>query len=168
MAATDYDDIKDLRVQHDAGADTRASAINGQTCIVKTLGGQRAITGHGLAAEMMPAMSKALAPTFARDDAVCRPGCAACCTAPSISSAIPGMPLGKPAGIACVQLDAQGRCRLFGQAQRPAVCSALQPSHEMCGKNRTQAMRWLTKLEAATAPAGADGGSKSLSGLGHR
>ncbi len=30
-------------------------------------------------------------------DAVsCRPGCGACCTAPSISSPIPGMPNGKP------------------------------------------------------------------------
>ena len=29
----------------------------------------------------------------------CRSGCAACCIAPSISSAIPGMPDGKPAGI---------------------------------------------------------------------
>ncbi|NYZ53719.1 YkgJ family cysteine cluster protein, partial [Escherichia coli] len=27
----------------------------------------------------------------------CRPGCGACCTAPSISSPIPGMPDGKPA-----------------------------------------------------------------------
>ena len=63
------------------------------------------------------------------------------------------MPLGKPAGVACVQLDGQGRCRLFGQPQRPAVCSALRPSQEMCGDNRAQAMRWLTRLEAASAPA---------------
>ncbi|MGU7695722.1 YkgJ family cysteine cluster protein, partial [Escherichia coli] len=27
----------------------------------------------------------------------CRPDCGACCTAPSISSPIPGMPDGKPA-----------------------------------------------------------------------
>ncbi|HLV28200.1 MAG TPA: YkgJ family cysteine cluster protein, partial [Burkholderiaceae bacterium] len=27
----------------------------------------------------------------------CRPHCGACCTAPSISSPIPGMPQGKPA-----------------------------------------------------------------------
>lgn len=82
----------------------------------------------------------------------CRPACAACCTAPSISTAIPGMPQGKPAGVACVQLDAAGRCRLFGRPERPAVCSTLQPSTEMCGGNRAQAMHWLTRLEHDTAP----------------
>lgn len=83
---------------------------------------------------------------------VCRPACAACCTAPSISSPIPGMPHGKPAGVPCVQLDAVGACRLFGQPDRPAVCSGLKPSLEMCGSSRAEAMRWLTRLEAATAP----------------
>ena len=34
----------------------------------------------------------------------CRTGCGACCIAPSISSPIPGMPDGKPAGVPCVQL----------------------------------------------------------------
>ncbi|MDD8045446.1 MAG: YkgJ family cysteine cluster protein, partial [Verrucomicrobiota bacterium] len=29
----------------------------------------------------------------------CRPGCGACCTVVSISSPIPGMPQGKPAGV---------------------------------------------------------------------
>lgn len=83
----------------------------------------------------------------------CRSGCAACCIAPSISSAIPGMPQGKPAGVPCVQLDEQLRCRLFGQPGRPAVCSGLQPSPQMCGGDRTQALLWLTQLEAETAPA---------------
>ena len=82
----------------------------------------------------------------------CRPACAACCIAPSISSPIPGMPQGKPAGVPCVQLDDAGRCRLFGQPERPAVCSGLQPSAEMCGHDRPQAMQWLARLEAATAP----------------
>ncbi|HHU7494022.1 TPA: hypothetical protein ACUK77_002281 [Escherichia coli] len=39
----------------------------------------------------------------------CRPGCGACCTAPSISSPIPGMPDGKPANTPCIQLDEQQR-----------------------------------------------------------
>jgi Fe-S-cluster containining protein len=82
----------------------------------------------------------------------CRPGCAACCIAPSISTAIPGMPEGKPAGVPCVQLDAQMRCRLFGQPQRPAVCGSLQPSTEMCGSSRSHAMLWLERLDALTAP----------------
>lgn len=80
----------------------------------------------------------------------CRPRCAACCIAPSISSPIPGMPLGKPAGLRCVQLDEEDRCRLFGRPERPAVCGSLSPSPEMCGPDRAHAMHWLQRLEAAT------------------
>jgi Fe-S-cluster containining protein len=82
----------------------------------------------------------------------CRPGCGACCTAPSISSPIPGMPDGKPAGVRCVQLMADQRCAIFGQPERPACCGGLQPSAEMCGSDRGAAMWWLDRLEAATAP----------------
>lgn len=82
----------------------------------------------------------------------CRIGCAACCIAPSISSAIPGMPQGKPAGVPCVQLDQAGRCRLFGRPERPAVCVALRPEPLMCGADREQALAYLTALERATAP----------------
>lgn len=82
----------------------------------------------------------------------CRPHCAACCTAPSISSPIPGMPHGKPAGVPCVQLTADLRCAIFGHPDRPAVCSSLQPSEDMCGDSREQAMRWLGGLESITAP----------------
>lgn len=89
---------------------------------------------------------------MAADPPGCRPGCAACCIAPSISTPIPGMPQGKPAGVACVQLDALSRCRLFGHPERPAVCGSLQPAHEMCGSSREQAMHWLARLETQTAP----------------
>ena len=82
----------------------------------------------------------------------CRPGCGACCIAPSISSPIPGMPQGKPAGVPCVQLDAQRRCRLFGDPRRPAVCVGLQPSPEMCGSEPAHALAWLTRLETLTRP----------------
>lgn len=82
----------------------------------------------------------------------CRPGCAACCIAPSISSPIPGMPHGKPAGTPCIQLDEKGRCRLFGRAERPAVCSSLQAQPEMCGDSKPHAMRFISALEAATRP----------------
>ncbi|QZA76813.1 YkgJ family cysteine cluster protein [Deefgea tanakiae] len=82
----------------------------------------------------------------------CRPQCAACCTAPSISSPIPGMPNGKPAGVLCIQLDEQLGCKIFGQPERPAVCAGLQPSFEMCGNSKTEAMFFLTQLEVATAP----------------
>ncbi|WP_407278765.1 YkgJ family cysteine cluster protein [Aromatoleum evansii] len=83
----------------------------------------------------------------------CRPACAACCIAPSISSPIPGMEGGKPAGVRCVQLDEADRCRLFGDPRRPAVCGSLAPSPQMCGTHREAAMRWLGDLERLTAPA---------------
>ena len=60
------------------------------------------------------------------------------------------MPQGKPAGVRCVQLDASDRCQLFGDPRRPAVCASLQPSAEMCGADRTQAMRFLDRLERLT------------------
>ena len=82
----------------------------------------------------------------------CRPGCGACCIAPSISSAIPGMPGGKPAGVRCVQLDAANRCLIFGQPERPRVCGQLRPSDEMCGASASDALAWLAQLEAATRP----------------
>lgn len=81
----------------------------------------------------------------------CRPRCGACCIAPSISTPIPGMPDGKPAGVACVQLTADMRCGLFGRPERPAVCASLRPSAEMCGDSREAALEWLAALEAATA-----------------
>ena len=82
----------------------------------------------------------------------CRPECGACCTAPSISSAIPGMPHGKPAGVRCVQLAADNRCRLFGLPERPAVCSGLKPTPEMCGADRDAALHFLNRLELETSP----------------
>jgi hypothetical protein len=82
----------------------------------------------------------------------CRPDCGACCIAPSISSPIPGMPDGKPAGVRCVQLGDDLRCAIFGRPERPACCSGLQPQFEMCGANRGEALAWLTQLEAQTQP----------------
>lgn len=82
----------------------------------------------------------------------CRSSCAACCIAPSITSPLPGMPYGKPAGVSCVQLDEELRCKVFGQPERPEFCAGLQPSAEMCGASRMAALAWLTKLERATCP----------------
>ena len=59
---------------------------------------------------------------------------------------------GKPAGVRCVQLADDNRCKIFGQPQRPAFCGGLQPSAEMCGSSREHAVRWLAELEQATAP----------------
>lgn len=83
----------------------------------------------------------------------CRAACGACCIAPSISSPIPGMPHGKPAGIPCVQLTPDLRCAIFGRPERPAVCASLRPNEQMCGANRDEALRFLTSLERATRPA---------------
>jgi Fe-S-cluster containining protein len=82
----------------------------------------------------------------------CRPGCGACCIAPSITSALPGMPHGKPAGVRCVHLTADNRCRLFGRPERPLFCVRLRPSEEMCGGDAGEAYAWLAALEEATAP----------------
>jgi hypothetical protein len=82
----------------------------------------------------------------------CRAHCGACCTAPSISTPIPGMPDGKPAGMRCIQLDSDERCKLFERPDRPAVCASLQASADMCGPSREHAMAWLTTLEQQTVP----------------
>jgi Fe-S-cluster containining protein len=82
----------------------------------------------------------------------CRSGCGACCIAPSISTPIPGMPGGKPAGVRCVQLDAMNRCRIFGSPERPAVCASLRPTLAMCGTDRDEALRHLAWLEKQTEP----------------
>ncbi len=82
----------------------------------------------------------------------CRGGCGACCIAPSIHSPIPGMPLGKPAGVRCVQLDESNRCRLFGRPERPGFCASLKPGPEMCGDSREEALAILAALETATRP----------------
>ncbi len=82
----------------------------------------------------------------------CRIGCGACCVELSISSPIPGMPDGKPAGIRCIPLTADNRCRIFGQLERPAVCASLRPSLEMCGTNDEHAFTYLAWLEQVTRP----------------
>ncbi|MFZ5961046.1 YkgJ family cysteine cluster protein [Pseudomonas knackmussii] len=81
----------------------------------------------------------------------CRAGCGACCVAPSISTPIPGMPDGKPAGVRCVQLDERNFCRIFGHPERPAVCSAFGADPEVCGDSAEAAVRILTEWERITA-----------------
>lgn len=60
---------------------------------------------------------------------------------------------GKPAGVRCVNLDAQTLlCRIWGTSEYPEVCRALRPQREMCGETREGAIAYLEKLERATAP----------------
>ena len=82
----------------------------------------------------------------------CRAGCGACCIVPGISSPIPGMPEGKPPFVRCIQLSAGNLCLLFGAPERPAVCSSLTPSAEMCGSTDAEAAANLTQLEVFTRP----------------
>ena len=65
------------------------------------------------------------------------------------------MPQGKPAGVPCVQLDDQLRCKIFGHPERPAVCGQLQTSVEMCGAvadGGAHARVGLMRLETLTRP----------------
>ena len=82
----------------------------------------------------------------------CRPLCGECCISWTISSAIPGMPDGKPAGVACVQLDEQFRCKLFGMPERPKVCGEIKPSLDFCGESKAQARDLIHVLELETKP----------------
>jgi hypothetical protein len=82
----------------------------------------------------------------------CRSGCGACCIALSITTPLPGMPEGKPAGVRCVQLTHDLRCAIFGRPERPSCCAGLRPAEEMCGTDRDQALVYLAWLEEATRP----------------
>lgn len=77
----------------------------------------------------------------------CRLGCGACCIAPSISSPIPGMPHGKPAGVRCVNLSDDNRCIIFDHPDRPKVCSEFKADQEFCGNSFEEAMHILSELE---------------------
>jgi Fe-S-cluster containining protein len=82
----------------------------------------------------------------------CRPGCAACCIAPSISSPLPGLPGGKPAGLACPCLTPEGLCSIYDRPERPAVCASLRAEPAMCGASREEALAILAEMERLTAP----------------
>ncbi len=76
--------------------------------------------------------------------------CGACCIAPSITTAIPNMPYGKPAGVRCVNLSDRNECTLFGRPERPTFCLAWPPTQELCGDSFRQAMRSIADLESRT------------------
>lgn len=80
----------------------------------------------------------------------CRVGCGACCIAPSISSPIPGMPNGKPAGVRCIHLTDDFKCAIFFSPERPKVCADFKADEEVCGSTREQALINLQVLEDLT------------------
>lgn len=77
----------------------------------------------------------------------CRTNCGACCIAPSISSPIPGMPGGKPAGVRCIHLSDDYRCGIFNSPERPKVCDGFKAEELVCGTNREEALSILYKME---------------------
>ncbi|WOT05219.1 YkgJ family cysteine cluster protein [Shewanella youngdeokensis] len=81
----------------------------------------------------------------------CRLGCGACCIAPSITTPIPGMPNGKPAGVRCVQLNDGNLCKLFGQPERPEVCGQFIATADVCGANSQEALWLISSMEQATS-----------------
>ena len=76
---------------------------------------------------------------------ICRENCGACCIAPSISSPIPGMPAGKPAGVPCMHLQEDYSCGIYDK--RPGVCRDFQAEEIFCGNNRQEALDILGALE---------------------
>ena len=79
-------------------------------------------------------------------------GCGACCIAPSISSPLPLMPQGKPAGVRCLHLDKRFACSLFGDPRRPSVCSGFKPEPMICGRDRGHALTLIQRLELSCEP----------------
>ncbi len=82
----------------------------------------------------------------------CREGCAACCIAPSISSPLPLLPRGKPAGVRCPHLSPELKCELWLKPARPLVCGGFEASRDVCGGCREEALANLQELERLTAP----------------
>jgi len=79
--------------------------------------------------------------------------CGACCTEISISSPIPYMPNGKPAGKRCDWLDTDTNlCGLFGLPERPAICSSFQADVSICGTNKEEATKLIRWYERETKP----------------
>jgi Fe-S-cluster containining protein len=76
----------------------------------------------------------------------CRTECGACCIAVSISSEIPGMPNGKPAGVRCIHLLDDYRCAIYNDPTKPKVCSDFKAEPEFCGSTREEALRILYSL----------------------
>lgn len=60
------------------------------------------------------------------------------------------MPEGKPAGVACVNLDEHFHCKIFLSPERPALCASFQAETSVCGENRNQALHLIQVLEMAT------------------
>ena len=81
----------------------------------------------------------------------CHKNCAACCSVISISSPLPGMPEGKPAGVRCHNLTIDELCSIHGKENYPNVCLNFTMSVETCGLEAKDAINYLTELEKLTS-----------------
>jgi hypothetical protein len=80
----------------------------------------------------------------------CRPECGACCIASSISSPLPGMSAGKPAGVRCIHLLDDYKCAIYTKNDKPTVCTDFKADKEFCGSDREEAMRILYSLSESS------------------
>lgn len=80
----------------------------------------------------------------------CRKGCGACCIVISISSPMPGMPNGKPAGVRCMNLLENNLCSLYNTEAYPPVCRNFKFDPEFCGETNEEAFERLAELENLT------------------
>jgi uncharacterized protein len=76
----------------------------------------------------------------------CRENCGACCIALSISTPIPGMADGKPAGVKCVHLQDDYKCAIYNTPGKPKVCSDFKSEPAFCGTTQAEAMKILFSL----------------------
>lgn len=83
----------------------------------------------------------------------CRPNCGACCIAPSISSPLPNMPNGKPAGVPCVNLHPETfECSVWNHTDYPNVCRSFTAMRDVCGEDREGAIDLILLWENQTQP----------------
>ena len=80
----------------------------------------------------------------------CRSDCGACCIALSISTPLPGMPGGKPAGVRCIHLLEDYKCAIYNYSSKPKVCTDFNAEPEFCGSGREEAMKILGSLDSPT------------------
>jgi uncharacterized protein len=76
----------------------------------------------------------------------CREKCGACCVALSISSSLPGMTFGKPAGVKCIHLLEDYKCAIYTDSAKPKVCIDFKAEAEFCGSSREEALEILGSL----------------------
>lgn len=75
----------------------------------------------------------------------CRKNCGACCIFLSVSSSIPGMETGKPAGIKCIHLSEDFSCAIY--EFRPDVCRNFHADIDFCGNSYKEAAKLMSEFE---------------------